>query len=61
MIENISTLIGNSKVVGSIRKRKNIIDIPPSSSSIEDAKAKVQKILDEGASKRRKKKSAKRS
>ena len=61
MIENISTLVGNSKLVSSIRRRKNIIDTPPSSDSIEEAKAKVQKILDEGASKRSKKKSAKRS
>ncbi len=56
MIENISTLVGNSKLVSSIRRRKNIIDIPPSSGSIEEAKAKVQRILDEGAAKRRKKK-----
>lgn len=56
MIENISTLVGNSKLVNSIRRRKNIIDIPPSESSIEEAKARVQKILDDGAVKRRKKK-----
>jgi len=55
MIENISTLVGKSKLVSSIRRRKNIIDTPPSSDSIEEAKAKVQRILDEGSVKRRKK------
>jgi len=55
MIENISTLVGKSKLVSSIRHRKNIIDTPPSSDSIEEAKAKVRKILDEGSAKRRKK------
>ena len=55
MIENISTLVGKSKLVSSIRRRTNIIDTPPSSDSIEEAKAKVQRILDEGAAKRRKK------
>lgn len=61
MIENISTLVGKSKLVNSIRRRKNIVDTPPSSDSIEEAKAKVQKILDEGAAKRRKKKSSEKS
>ena len=56
MIENISTLVGKSKLVSSIRRRKNIIDTPPSSESIEEAKAKVQMILDKGAAKRSKKK-----
>ena len=56
MIENISTLIGNSKLISSIRRRKNIIDITPSQTSIEEAKAKVQKIINEGSSRRRKKK-----
>ena len=56
MIENISTLVGKSKLVSSIRRRKNIVDIPPSSDSIEEAKARVQKILDKGSAKRRKKK-----
>lgn len=56
MIENISTLVGKSKLVSSIRRRKNIIDTPPSSESIEEAKAKVQMILNEGAAKRCKKK-----
>lgn len=61
MIENISALVGNSKIVSSIRRRKNIIDIPPSESSIEEAKAKVQKIIKNGAKKRRKKKSSDKS
>lgn len=56
MIENISTLVGNSKIVNTIRRRKNIIDTPPSSASIDEAKARVQKILDEGSGKRRRKK-----
>lgn len=55
MIENISTLVGNSKIIDSIRRRKNIIDIQPSESSIEEAKAKVQRIIDEGAPRRRRK------
>lgn len=55
MIENISTLVGNSKIVDSFRRRKNIIDIQPSESSIEEAKAKVQRIIDEGAPIRRRK------
>lgn len=55
MIENISTLVGNSKVVNRIRRRKNIEDVIPSTSSIEEAKAKVQRILDNGAAKHRKK------
>lgn len=58
MIENISTLFANSKIVNSIRRRKNIIDISPSQTSLEEAKARVQQIIDEGASKRRKKKQA---
>lgn len=56
MIENISTLVGKSKLISSIRRRKNIIDTPPSSDSIEEAKARVQRILDKGSAKRRKKK-----
>ena len=56
MIENISTLVGNSKIVTGIRRRKNIKNIPPSSSSIEEAKAKVQEIIDKGVNKRKKKK-----
>lgn len=56
MIENISTLVGKSRLVNSIRRRKSIIDIPPSSGSIEEAKAKVQKIINDGATKRCKKK-----
>ena len=55
MIENISTLVSNSKVVNRIRRRKNIEDVIPSTSSIEEAKAKVQKILDAGSKKRKKK------
>ena len=56
MIENISTLIGNSKIVNTIRRRRNIIDISPSQSSIEEAKARVQKIIDDGSKKRKKNK-----
>lgn len=58
MIENISTLVSNSKLVNSIRRRKNIVDVTPTSESIEEAKAKVQRILDDGAKKRRKKKTS---
>lgn len=56
MIENIGALIGNSKLVGSIRRRKDSIDTISRSTSIEEAKAKVQKILEEGRVKRRKRK-----
>ena len=59
MIENVSALVGNSKLVSSIRRRKNILNVTPSAESIEEAKAKVQKILDDGAKKRKKKKSSK--
>ncbi len=54
MIENISTLVGNSKLVDSIRRRKNLVDIKPSESSIEEAKARVQRIIDNGRKKKRK-------
>lgn len=54
MIENISVLFDNSKIVNAIRKKNKIENIKPSSESIEEAKAKVQKILDSGSSKRRK-------
>lgn len=56
MIENIGALIGNSKLVGSIRRRKYSIDTISRSANIEEAKAKVQKILEEGRVKRRKRK-----
>lgn len=56
MIENIGALIGNSKLVGSIRRRKDSIDTISRSANIEEAKAKVQKILEEGRIKRRKRK-----
>lgn len=56
MIENIGALIGNSKLDGSIRRRKDSIDTISRSTSIEEAKAKVQKILEEGRAKRRKRK-----
>lgn len=55
MIENIQTLVSNSKLVEAIRRRKKIDNITPSESSLEEAKAKVQKILEEGAKKRKKK------
>lgn len=57
MIENISALIGNSKMVRKIYRRR-LNDTPPSESSIEEAKAKVQKILEEGVNKKRKKKTS---
>ena len=56
MIENIGALIGNSKLVGSIRRRKDSIDTISRSANIEEAKAKVQKILEEGRIKSRKSK-----
>lgn len=56
MIENISELFSNSKIVNSIRKRRKINDIQPSESSLEEAKAKVQRILKDGRKKRKKRK-----
>lgn len=61
MIENISTLFSNSKFVDGIRKRKRIKNVQPSANSIEEAKAKVQKILDEGSKKRKKKNQKKKA
>lgn len=55
MIENLSTLVSKSKIVDSIRRRNNIIDIEPSATSIEEAKAKVQKIIDSGRKRDKKK------
>ena len=55
MIENISTLFGNSKVVNNLRRRNNIRNVTPSESSIEEAKAKVQQIIETGSKKRKKK------
>ena len=57
MIENISALFGNSKLVNSGRRKNKIAVIHPSSDSIDIAKAKVAAILEEGAKKRKKKKS----
>ena len=57
MIENISVLFGNSKLVNSGRGKNQIETIHPSSDSIAIAKAKVAAILKEGSKKRKKKKS----
>lgn len=59
MIENISTLVSNSKVINSLRSRHNIKNVTPSEESIETAKAKVQAIIDAGKKKKRKKKTTK--
>lgn len=54
MIVNIGELISKRKNNRRSRKRIDIIDNGPSSSSIEEAKAKVQAIIEQGKKKRRK-------
>lgn len=57
MIENISVLFGNSKLVNSGRRKNQIETIRSGGDSIDIAKAKVAAILKEGSKKRMKKKS----
>lgn len=54
MIENIEVLINNRKQRGIFRKKKKIDVIDTNSSSIEEAKAKVYAIINEGKKKEKK-------
>ena len=54
MILNIRELIDSQHNKGFVRRGKKIDDISNNSSSLEEAKAKVQSIIDSGAMKRKK-------
>jgi regulator of PEP synthase PpsR (kinase-PPPase family) len=54
MIENIGVLINNRKQRGIFGKKKKIDVIDSDSSSIEEAKAKVYAIINEGKKKQEK-------
>lgn len=53
MIVNIGELISKRRNDRRSRKKIDIIDNSPSSASIEEAKAKVQAIIERGKKKRR--------
>lgn len=56
MIDNISVLFNNSKLVNAFKRKGKLDVIDRDSSNIEEAKAKVQAIIDSGAKKRAKRK-----